>query len=109
SIALIALAPLDLGLLSVAAPSFVLVTACGACFPCFQVLALAGHGTEAGTAASITGAANAAVAGIVSGIPGAIGLTSGAPVGLVCSIASVFAILVLWIVVRPRTVPPLGD
>ncbi len=109
SVALIVLAPLDLGLVSVAAPFFVLVTACGACFPCFQVLALAGHGTEAGTAASITGAANSAVAGVVSGIPGALGLSSGAPVGLVCGVASVFAILVLWFVVRPWTVPPLGD
>ena len=83
AIALVVLAPLELGLLSVAVPFFVMVTACGACFPCIQVLALAQHGTEAGTAASITGAANAAVAGLVSPIPGILGLTSGAPVGLV--------------------------
>lgn len=109
AIALVVLAPLELGLISVAIPFFVLVSACGLCFPCFPVLALANHGNEAGTAASITGAANFAVAGVVSGIPGAIGLTSGAPVGLVCGVAAAFAILVLWLVVRPRSVPPLGD
>ena len=81
----------------------------GRASPCFQVLALAGHGPEAGTAASITGAANSAVAGVVSGVPGALGLVSGAPVGLVCGVASAFAIVILWAVVRPRTVPALGD
>lgn len=109
AIGLLVLAQFGLGLLSVAVPFFVMVTACGACFPCIQVLALAQHGTEAGTAASITGAANSAVAGVVSGIPGLIGLTSGAPVGLVTGVAATVAILVLWLVVRPRSVPPLTD
>ena len=109
AVALILLADSDAGVLSVVVPFFVLVASCGLCFPCAQVLALANHGQEAGTAAAITGSANAAIAGLVSPIPGIIGLTSGAPVGFVVGIAVVVALIALWAIVRPWSVPPLAD
>ena len=109
AIALIVLADSEAGVLSVVVPFFVLVSACGLCFPCAQVLALANHGQEAGTAAAITGSANAAIAGLVSPIPGIIGLTSGAPVGLVVGVTVVIALIALWAVVRPWSVPALSD
>ncbi len=109
AIALVALADSDAGVFSVVVPFFVLVSACGLCFPCAQVLALANHGEEAGTAAAITGSANAAIAGLVSPIPGIIGLTSGAPVGLVVGITVAIAMIALWAIVRPWSVPALAD
>lgn len=109
AIALIVLADSEAGVFSVIVPFFVLVSACGLCFPCAQVLALANHGEEAGTAAAVTGSANATIAGLVSPIPGIIGLTSGAPVGLVVGIAVAIALIALWAIVRPWSVPALAD
>jgi DHA1 family bicyclomycin/chloramphenicol resistance-like MFS transporter len=109
AIALIVLADSEAGVFSVIVPFFVLVSACGLCFPCAQVLALANHGDEAGTAAAVTGSANATIAGLVSPIPGIIGLTSGAPVGLVVGIAVAIALIALWAIVRPWSVPALAD
>ncbi|MEO5534114.1 MAG: multidrug effflux MFS transporter [Pseudolysinimonas sp.] len=107
--ALVVAAHLGNGPLTVIVPFFFLVSSCGLCFPCIQVLTLANHGTEAGTAASLTGAANAAIAGLVSTIPGFIGLTSGAPVGWVVLAAMTVATASLWLLVRPWSVPPLAD
>lgn len=107
--ALVALSGTGGGPLTVIVPFFFLVASCGTCFPPVQVLALANHGAEAGTAASITGAANSAVAGLVSTVPGFIGLTSGAPVGWVVLAAMAVAMASLWLLVRPWSVPPLGD
>ncbi|MEP6482581.1 MAG: multidrug effflux MFS transporter [Rhodoglobus sp.] len=107
--ALVLFAAIGSGPLTVIIPFFLLVFSCGLCFPCVQVLTLANHGAEAGTAASITGAANAALAGGVSTIPGFIGLSSGAPVGWVVLAAMAVAMASLWVLVRPRSVPPLTD
>ncbi|MEO8528039.1 MAG: multidrug effflux MFS transporter [Pseudolysinimonas sp.] len=108
-VALVVAPNLGDGPLTVIVPFFLLVSSCGLCFPCVQVLTLANHGSEAGTAASITGAANAAIAGLVSTIPGFIGLTSGAPVGWVVLAAMTVAMASLWLLVRPWSVPPLVD
>jgi DHA1 family bicyclomycin/chloramphenicol resistance-like MFS transporter len=87
-------------LLAVAVPFFVLVTSAGLTFPTVQVLALAGHGREAGTAASLLGAANFGMAGAISPIAGLIEVTPQ-HVGLVIAITSAVALFSLWVIVRP--------
>ncbi len=87
-------------LLAVAIPFFVLVAAAGSTFPTVQVLALAGHGREAGTAASLLGAANFGLAGAISPIVGVIGV-SPAHAGIVIAACAVVALLSLWVLVRP--------
>jgi DHA1 family bicyclomycin/chloramphenicol resistance-like MFS transporter len=58
-------------------PLFVFMTACGFTFPCVQVLALDRHGKAAGTAASILGATNFGVAGLISPIVGWVARDAG--------------------------------
>lgn len=99
---------LGFGILSVAIPLFFSVASFGLAFPSIQVLALSHHGQEAGTAASVLGAANAGLAGIISPIVGVIGITSALPMALVMSATLIVAQIVLWTVVRPRSVPPIG-
>lgn len=87
-------------LLAVAIPLFVFVAAAGFTFPTVQVLALAAHGREAGTAASLLGAANFGLAGAISPIVGLVGVTPG-HTGLVIGGAVVVALASLWVLVRP--------
>jgi DHA1 family bicyclomycin/chloramphenicol resistance-like MFS transporter len=74
-----------------------------------QVLALANHGAEAGTAASVLGAVNFGMAGLVSPVVGLFTITDAVPMAAVMAIAVVVAIAALWLVVQPRTVPALSS
>jgi len=101
---------LGFGLWGTIVPLFVFMTACGFTFPCAQVLALDRHGKAAGTAASILGAANFGVAGVVSPLvgwvaPGA-GITATTMASVMVGCAAI-AVLSLWLVVRPRSVERL--
>ncbi|MBN9605216.1 MAG: multidrug effflux MFS transporter [Actinomycetales bacterium] len=100
---------LGLGIWWLLVPLFFLLSAAGFTFPTVQVLALAHHGAEAGTAASVLGAANFALAGVIAPIAGWVGLTSALPMGLVMLGCLLVAQASLWLIVRPRTVPPIGD
>ncbi|MFZ7087055.1 multidrug effflux MFS transporter [Curtobacterium sp. RRHDQ10] len=95
------------GLVGVLVPLWFFIAACGFCFPQVQVLGLAAHGKEAGTAASLLGALNFGVAGVISPVVGIIGVSTAAPMAAVMACTSVVAILLLWLVVRPRSVPAL--
>ncbi|NEN07950.1 multidrug effflux MFS transporter [Diaminobutyricibacter tongyongensis] len=88
-------------------PLWFFIAACGFGFPCVQVLALNGHGREAGTAASLLGAANFGIAGIISPVVGLLGTSNAIPMGAVMAVTSTVSICALWFVVRPRTVPAL--
>ncbi|MDP9028023.1 MAG: multidrug effflux MFS transporter [Actinomycetota bacterium] len=99
---------LGFGLISVVVPLFFAIASFGLGFPSIQVLALAHHGQEAGTAASLLGAVNAGLAGIISPIVGVIGITSALPMAVVMSVVLVVAQFVLWVIVRPRSVPSIG-
>ncbi len=109
AIAIGVFALLGFGLSSVLIPLFVILTCAGFSFPIVQVLALAHHGEEAGTAASLLGAVNFGVAGLISPIVGLLGISSALPMAEVMTATLTVALLSLWILVRPRTVPSIGD
>lgn len=100
-----------LGLWGTAIPLWFFMTACGFTFPCVQVLALDRHGKAAGTAASLLGASNAGMAGLISPVVGAVagpeGIT-GTSMAVVMIGCAVVAVAMLWLVVRPRTVERLS-
>jgi DHA1 family bicyclomycin/chloramphenicol resistance-like MFS transporter len=97
------------GFWGTAIPLWFYILACGFSFPAVQVLALARHGAEAGTAASLLGAMNFGLAGVISPLIGLLGVGSAVPMAFVMVLASIVAITALWALVRPRTVPPLED
>ncbi len=108
AIAIVVLDLAQVGLAGVLVPLWLFICSCGFSFPQVQVLALANHGKEAGTAASLLGALNFGLAGLISPIVGVLGITTAAPMGAVMVATTSIAILGLWILVRPRTVPALG-
>jgi DHA1 family bicyclomycin/chloramphenicol resistance-like MFS transporter len=95
------------GLWGILVPLWFFIFACGFCFPANQVLALAGHASEAGTAASVLGAVNFGLAGAISPIVGLFGIHNAIPMGVIMGCTAVVSIVVLWTVVRPWRVPPL--
>jgi DHA1 family bicyclomycin/chloramphenicol resistance-like MFS transporter len=105
--AIVLLGVLQVGLWGTVIPLWFFITACGFCFPCTQAIALARHGKEAGTAASVLGAANFGLAGLISPVIGVFGVTTAIPMGTMMICTSIVAIAALWILVRPRSVPAL--
>ncbi|MBN9168455.1 MAG: MFS transporter, partial [Microbacterium sp.] len=102
---------LHLGLWGTIIPLFVFMTACGFTFPCVQVLSLDRHGKAAGTAASLIGFANNAVAGLISPIVGLIAAGAGITATTMAAVmigCAIIGALSLWFIVRPRTVPQLS-
>jgi DHA1 family bicyclomycin/chloramphenicol resistance-like MFS transporter len=83
---------------------FLFLVGAGCTVPCLQILGLAGHQHEAGTAAALLGATNMGVAGIAAPIVGAIGIESAAPMGAVMAAALGLATASLWALIRPRTI-----
>jgi DHA1 family bicyclomycin/chloramphenicol resistance-like MFS transporter len=47
------------------------------------------------------------MAGLISPVVGWLGITSATPMGAVQAACILLAIAALWLVVRPRTVPPI--
>jgi DHA1 family bicyclomycin/chloramphenicol resistance-like MFS transporter len=107
-LAILLLGSADAPLPVVLVPLWVFIAACGFGFPSVQVLGLAHHGDEAGTAASLLGAVNFGLAGLLSPLVGLLGIASGRPMGLVMAATAAIGIAGLWLLVRPRTVPPIG-
>jgi len=98
-----------LSLWGVVVPLFLFVFACGLGFPMVHVLALVNHGHEAGTAASLLGAINFGFAGLVSPAMGLLGTATAAPMGAVIAVTAAIGGLAVWLVVKPRSVPPLTN
>jgi DHA1 family bicyclomycin/chloramphenicol resistance-like MFS transporter len=94
-------------LVAILVPLFCFIAACGFGFPSIQVLGLAHHGEEAGTAASLLGAVNFGLAGVLSPVVGLLGIAAGT-MGVVMTATAVVGIAALWLLVRPRTVPAIG-
>ncbi|MCU1475088.1 multidrug effflux MFS transporter [Amnibacterium sp.] len=108
-LAILLLGSADAPLPVVLVPLWLFIAACGFGFPSVQVLGLAHHGDEAGTAASLLGAVNFGIAGLLSPLVGLLGIASGRPMGLVMAVTAAIGIAGLWLLVRPRTVPPIGS
>lgn len=98
---------LGFGLWGILVPLWFYILGTGFTFPSVQVLALANHGAQAGTAASLLGAATFLLAGIISPLVGALGVDSATPMGTVQAGCILLAAAALWLVVRPRTVPSI--
>jgi len=105
---IVALDMARVGLAGILVPLFFFITSCGFAFPCQQVLALANHGGEAATAASVLGAVNFGLAGIISPIVGLFGIHNAIPMGGVMAITATVSLVVMVLLVRPRTVPALS-
>jgi DHA1 family bicyclomycin/chloramphenicol resistance-like MFS transporter len=103
AIALVVCATLDLGLFGVLIPLFFAIAPTGVVMSTIQVLALKDHGSEAGTAASLIGAGNMAVAGTLSPLVGLLGNTALA-MASVMFVALACAQAALWLIVRRRSV-----
>lgn len=99
---------LELGLFPVLAGTFVFLSCAGLSFPCIQVTALAPHGSEAGTAASLLGAINFGLASLSAPIVGFFGTDTAIPMGLTMGLLLSVATALLWIVVRPLRSKPIG-
>lgn len=65
------------------------------------------HGEEAGTAASLLGAVNFRLAGLLSPLVGLLGVSTAAPLGPVMASTAAVGVAALWLLVRPRTVPSI--
>ncbi|GAB3617155.1 multidrug effflux MFS transporter [Okibacterium endophyticum] len=109
ALSIIGLSMTDAGLIGILVPLFFFITAAGFGFPAVQVLALANHGHEAGTAASLLGALNFGLAGLISPIVGVLGIGTALPMASVMAITALVSVISLWMIVRPKTVPPLGN
>lgn len=96
------------GLFGVLIPLWFFIMSCGFAFPMQQVLALNNHGSEAATAASLMGAVNFGVAGIISPVVGLFGVHNAVPMSALMMGTSVIGIAVMLAVVRPRSVPALA-
>ena len=108
SVTIVALDIANVGLLGILIPLFFFIMSCGFSFPCQQVLALAGHGGEAATAASVLGAVNFGLAGLISPIVGLFGIQNAVPMGAVMALTAMVSLIVMWLIVKPQTVPALA-
>jgi len=72
-----------------------------------QTIALQGHGSEAGTAASVLGVMNSLTAALAAPLYPIIGSEKTGGLGLTILISHLVAIAIFFLVVRPRTVPAL--
>lgn len=105
---IVALDMANAGLMGILVPLWFFILACGFAFPCQSVLALDGHGGEAATAASLLGAVNFGFAGLLSPIIGLFGIHNAIPMGTMMVATSTVSLVVLTLVIRPRTVPALS-
>lgn len=96
------------GFWGVAIPLWFYIASCGFTFPSVQILALAQHGEEAGTAASLVGAVNFGVAGLLSPVIGLFGITNAVPMGGMILLAATGSCIALWTIVRPPKVDVLA-
>jgi DHA1 family bicyclomycin/chloramphenicol resistance-like MFS transporter len=79
---------------------FFVVSPLGVIMPTVQVTALANHAAEAGTAASLIGALNSLLPGLVTPLVGVMGV-SVLTMAIVMIGALVVAHFALWFIVRP--------
>ena len=89
------------------AASSLLVALHGFSGPCLNVLILARHQQQSGTAVALGGFVNSVVGGILSLVPALLGGVSVLSLGVVVAGTAVLGLAALLIVVRPSSVPEL--
>jgi DHA1 family bicyclomycin/chloramphenicol resistance-like MFS transporter len=72
-----------------------------------QTIALQGHGSEAGTAASVLGVMNSLTAALAAPLYPIIGSETTGGLGLAILFSHLAAIVIFFLVVRPKSVPAL--
>ncbi|WP_154605180.1 MULTISPECIES: multidrug effflux MFS transporter [Arthrobacter] len=98
---------LGLGLWGAIVPLWFFICATGFMFPSVQVMGLARNGKQAGTAASLLGAATFGFAGLITPVVGLVGVSTATPMAAVMGTCSLLAMAALWFIVRPRLVPKI--
>lgn len=96
------------GLFGVAVPLWLVLASAGLGLPNAPALALSRHGESAGTAAAMLGAVQFGVGAAVSPVVGLLG-NDALALGVVVLAASVLAVVVLFAVVRPRSLPDVDE
>ncbi|POH60536.1 multidrug effflux MFS transporter [Arthrobacter glacialis] len=97
---------LGLGLWGIMVPLWFFICATGFMFPSVQVMGLARNGRQAGTAASLLGAATFGFAGMITPVVGLVGVAATS-MATIMGICSLLAMAALWLIVRPRMVPKI--
>ncbi|MET0843763.1 MAG: multidrug effflux MFS transporter [Mycetocola sp.] len=92
------------GVVGISIATVVFMLGAGATAPCLGVIGVGRNAHQAGTAAALLGATNFGMAGLVSPLVGAIGVDSAVPMGLVIGATEAIGVVLLWALVRPRTV-----
>jgi DHA1 family bicyclomycin/chloramphenicol resistance-like MFS transporter len=90
------------------AASLLLVALHGFSGPCLNVLILARHQQQSGTAVALGGFVNSVVGGILSLVPALLGGVSVLSLGVVVAGSAALGLAALLIVVRPSSVPELS-
>jgi DHA1 family bicyclomycin/chloramphenicol resistance-like MFS transporter len=108
SLTIVLLDSMHVGLIGILIPLWIYIAACGFGFPLVQVLGLVNHAGEAATAASVLGAVNFGLAGLISPIVGLFGIHNAVPMGAVMAATATVSVIALWLVVRPGSVPALA-
>lgn len=92
------------GMLGIAVPLFVLLTTVGFTMPNTPVLALAEHGSSAGTAAALLGAMNFAIGAVTAPVVGAFGGGSAVPMAAMMVAMSLAAVGAMFLIARPSRI-----
>jgi DHA1 family bicyclomycin/chloramphenicol resistance-like MFS transporter len=72
-----------------------------------QTIALQGHGSEAGTAASVLGVVNSFTAAIGAPLYPLVGSESSANMGIAIILSHLVALVLFFAVLRPKSIPEL--
>lgn len=96
------------GLLPFAVASFLIVAFQGFCNPCLQVLTLADHENESGTAVAVSGFVNSVLGGLLSLLPGIAGGVGSASLGIVVILAGGVGCVAVFAGLRPRRTAALA-
>jgi DHA1 family bicyclomycin/chloramphenicol resistance-like MFS transporter len=94
SLALLGVALAGLGVWAVLAPMFVVVASLAFVIPNATALALADHGSVAGTASALLGALQFVIGAVAAPLVGLAGTGTAVPMGLVMSVFGVAAVAV---------------
>lgn len=93
------------GIWGLVVPLFFAFAAAGLALPNVPALALARHGSSAGTAAALIGAGQFGVGALISPLAGSEGSVTALSMSIVLASSAAAALLTLFVLVRPRTLP----